>query len=151
MANVIHRTTLEFRPSVNTPDHPEPTWKHNPNMTAVAAVPFKYWKAPPSWDGDVGPVEMTAPEKATVDGNLATATRDATAAQVDDVEDVLRATILAILDELNAHKDKINAILTAIDNGSTLAQVKTNIAAIADYPTRTIAQVRTALRNKLGS
>lgn len=67
MSNVIHRTTLEFRPSVNEPDFPEPTWKWNPNMTAVVGVPFKYWKAPADWTGNVGPVEMTASEKAVVD------------------------------------------------------------------------------------
>ncbi len=67
MASVIHRTTLQFFPSVNEPDFPEPTWKHNPNMAAVAAVAFKYWKAPADWTGNVGPVEMTQGEKDTVD------------------------------------------------------------------------------------
>lgn len=62
---------------------------------------------------------------------------------------VLRAVMLVILDELNLHATKINAILTAIDNGSTLAQVKTNIAAIADYPARTAGQLRTAVEGKL--
>jgi hypothetical protein len=67
MSDVIHRTTLQFLPSVNEPDYPEPTWKWNPNMSGVVGVPSHYWKAPPSWEGDVGPVEMTAPEKAAVD------------------------------------------------------------------------------------
>lgn len=62
---------------------------------------------------------------------------------------VLRALMLVLLDELNLHAAKINAILTAIDSGGTLAQVKNNIAAIADYPTRTPTQVRTAMNNKL--
>ncbi len=66
MASVIHRTTLQYLSSVNEPDFPESTWKHNPNMTAVAAVPNKYWKAPADWNGDVGPVEMTQGEKDTV-------------------------------------------------------------------------------------
>lgn len=63
----------------------------------------------------------------------------------------LRALALVILDELNLHAAKLNAILTAIDSGSTLAQVKANIAAIADYPTRTAAQIKTAVRGKLDS
>ena len=74
MANVIHRTTLVYIPSANTPDYPEPTWKHAPDMTAVAAVPAKYWKAPADWDAvGAGPVEMTSGEKATVDAAEATA------------------------------------------------------------------------------
>lgn len=75
MANVIHRTTLAYVPSANTPDYPEPTWKHNPDMSAVAAVPTKYWKAPANWDATstTGPVEMSAGEKTAVDTAEATA------------------------------------------------------------------------------
>ena len=62
---------------------------------------------------------------------------------------LFRATVGIILDEFNLHAAKINAILTAIDNASTLAQVKTNIAAIADYPARTQAQLITAVENKI--
>ena len=36
-------------------------------MSGVVGVPFKYWKAPASWTGDVGPVEMTQGEKDAVD------------------------------------------------------------------------------------
>jgi hypothetical protein len=62
---------------------------------------------------------------------------------------LLRGLVLTILDELNGHAAKINAILTAIDSGSTLAQVRDNIAAIADYPARTAAQVRATLNGKV--
>ena len=66
--NVIHRKTLEFKPSVNTPDYPEPEWKHDPNMKAVAGVDSRYWKAPADWDAsDAGPVVMTRDEKASAD------------------------------------------------------------------------------------
>lgn len=68
MANVIHRTTLEFRPSVNEPDFPEPTWKWNPEMSGVAGVPSHYWKAPADWNAaGAGPVEMSQAEKDAVD------------------------------------------------------------------------------------
>ena len=79
MADVIHRTTLQFFASVNEPDYPEPTWKWQPNMTGVVGVPTYYWKAPASWDGDVGPVEMTVPEKAAVDQAIAIAAQGAKA------------------------------------------------------------------------
>lgn len=78
------------------------------------------------------------------------AAANAALGQLEDRQTMLlRALVLVLLDELNAHAAKINAILTAIDNGSTLAQVKSNIAAIADYPTRTAAQVRAALQDKV--
>ena len=64
---------------------------------------------------------------------------------------LMRALMLVLLDELNLHALKINAILTAINNGTTLAQVKTNIAAITDYPTRTKANLVTALTNTINA
>lgn len=75
------------------------------------------------------------------------------AALIDSTQDrnarVFRAFVLVLLDELNAHAVKINAILTAIDNGVNLAAVKANVAAIADYPTRTATQVRNAITGKI--
>lgn len=64
MANVIHRTTLQYLKSVNTPDYPESDWIRNPDMSLVAQVPQKYWKI----DGEqVKP--MTQVERDVVDGN----------------------------------------------------------------------------------
>lgn len=71
--------------------------------------------------------------------------------EAPDHAKLLRALVLIMLDEFNLHAAKINAILTAIDNGGTLAQVKTNIAAIADYPTRTKANLITAMTNKINA
>lgn len=64
---------------------------------------------------------------------------------------LFRAIIGIVLDELNLHAGKHNAILDAIDNGTTLAQVKNNIAAIPNYPTRTKQELITAMENKLNS
>lgn len=64
MAAVIHRTTLEYRPSANEPDYPEPTWKWRPDMTAVAGVDPRYWKAPADWDAPgAGPLAMDQAER----------------------------------------------------------------------------------------
>ena len=68
-----------------------------------------------------------------------------------DKERVLRAIVLLVLDEFNTHASKINAILTAIDGASSLAEVKTAIAAIPDYPQRTGAQLLNAIKNKIDS
>jgi len=43
MANVLNRKTLEYLPSVNTPDYPEADFIINPDMKSVEAVPSKYW------------------------------------------------------------------------------------------------------------
>lgn len=105
MADVIHRTTLEFRRSVSTPDFPEPTWKHNPNMSGVDGVEQKYWKAPPTWVGDVGPLEMTAPEKAVVDAAELAASkvgaRSDSVANVDVVGDAVGVELRAIIEVFN--------------------------------------------------
>ena len=81
--------------------------------------------------------------------------RDEAAAALDRLEErqslLLRALVLTLTDELNSHAAKLNALLTAIDSGATLAQVKANVAAIADYPTRTAGQVRAALKAKLAA
>lgn len=73
---------------------------------------------------------------------------------------MMRAVVLSINERENAMSerinllaDKLNAVLTAIDNGANLAGVKTNIAAIADapnnMPTYTPQQVRTGITGKI--
>lgn len=43
MASVLNRTTKEFKRSANTPDFPVADWIINPDLTAVAGAPIKYW------------------------------------------------------------------------------------------------------------
>lgn len=62
MASVINRITKQYFMSVNTPDYPESDWIINPDLSAVANVPAKYWKI----DGD-SVVEMTTTEKSQVE------------------------------------------------------------------------------------
>lgn len=146
--NVIHRTTLRYLASVNEPDYPEPTWKWDPDMSAVDGVAPIYWK----WDAVAErPVPMTQGERDAVDAAKLTAQRTSAMGQLTQAESALRAFMLLVLDELNAHTAKVNAILTAIDNAGTLAALKTTVAAIADLPTRTEQQLRTAIRNKMGT
>ena len=64
---------------------------------------------------------------------------------------VEKALILMILDEFNLHAAKINAILDAMDAATTLADLKSRIALIPDYPTRTSQQLINALKNKIDS
>jgi len=121
-------------------------WIYDPDLSAVTGWPSRYW----SITGDIITL-MDETARAAVDAALIEAARDAVATQLDQAEDILRAFMLLVLDEFNAHADKTNAILNAIDASATLAEVKANIGAITDYPTRTAQQLRDAIRSKLGS
>ena len=144
MVDVVNRTTREHRRSVNDPDYPTIDWIHSPDLAAVNGFPSKYWVI----TSDVVSL-MSQGQRDAVDAAELTARGDAMAALIEVAQSYERAFAEILLDELNAHATKINAILTAIDNGTTLANVKTNILAVADYPQRTLAQLRTALRAKL--
>lgn len=136
MANVIHRTTLEYRRSASESDHPEPAWKHNPDMSAVAAVPPRYWKAPPDWDApSAGPLEMTQAEKDAADAAILETSKDNELAplQAGDYPDLLRALALVLMDEINLIR----------------AEIETRHSQ-ASLPQRTPAQLIAALRAKMG-
>ena len=60
-------------------------------------------------------------------------------------EVILRAIAMACLAEFNNHADKINQILDAAGLATSLADFKTRMAAIANYPTRTLAQLIAAI------
>jgi hypothetical protein len=61
----------------------------------------------------------------------------------------VRSVLFVAIDELNLHALKINSILDAMDAATSLADLKTRIAAIADYPPRTPAQARAAIKTKI--
>lgn len=128
------------KPTSNT------NWIYDPDLSAIAGWPSRYWEIV----GDVVAL-MDETERDAVDAQILEDMRDMAAAQLDNIEDILRAFMLTMLDELNNHANKINSILNAIDNASTLAEVKSAIGAISDYPQRTVAQLRNAIRDKLGN
>lgn len=119
MSNVLNRTTLQLKRSVNTPDYPIKDWVINPDISTVAGVLNKYWVL----TGDVVS-EMTQPEKDVIDLAELEASKDATANTID-VDPYLRAFALIMLDEIN---------------------ILRNAHGLND---RTAAQLKTALRNKL--
>ena len=75
--------------------------------------------------------------------------KEALDAQESRIEGLLRAMALVILDELNAHAAKMKQITDTADDGGNIASWKSAIQAITDHPTRTAAQIRTAIKNKL--
>ena len=94
---------------------------------------------------------MSPSEKGVVDANALAAARGDTASRLDQSEDVMRAFALAVLDEINLHAARITAILDAIDGANNLSSLKSGIGAIDDVPQRSIAQLKSALRGKLGA
>jgi hypothetical protein len=144
MATVLHRTTKELKFSADENFHPVSDWIHEPNLSAVSGFASKYWNI----SGDVVTL-MSEAERAAVDASDMGALRDSISEKIESQQSYERAFAEILLDELNMHAARVNAILNAIDNGSSLASIKTAVAAIADVPTRTLAQLRTALRNKL--
>jgi hypothetical protein len=120
MANVLNRTTKVFHSSVNTPDYPVEDWIINPNLDAVVGFAPRYWII----TGDVITL-MDQAARDAVDAARLVAKRDAIADQIEQVESYTRAFALVVLDE-------INILRTAAGLG-----------------TRTAAQLKTAVRNKL--
>lgn len=149
MASALNRTTKVYFRSADTPDFPALEWIINSAQADAlfnAGVPSRYWNIV----GDVV-TEMTAPQKALVDAALLQAQRVATVAELDVVEGILRAFMLVVMDEFNLHSTRLNAILTALDNATSLADLKAAIALIPDIPQRTNGQLKTAIGNKLGT
>ena len=135
MANVINRTTLEYLPSAHTPDYPVADWIIGPDMSAVAGQPVKYWEIV----GDLV-VLKDAAGQAAADLAETEAARDGEMASVDSVESILRAVVDIIRDEIN--------ILRAQFNTTTAESNQLTNTSLSD---RTLGQLRTAIRNRLGN
>ena len=147
MASVLNRTTKEYRTSVNTPEFPVAVWIIEPDLSAVAGFANKYWTI----TGDIVTL-MTASQRAAVDAAELSAARDTTASNLDGLENIHRAAMLVILDEVNLHAQRFSTdFKAAVAGAATLAALKTSVSAIPDVPQRSIAQLKTALRAKLGS
>ncbi len=124
MPNYLHRTTKAYEVSIPTISLPEPVANYiqDPDMSAVVGFSNIYWTI----TGDVVTL-MSVSERSAVDTALLEGRRDSTANQVDETEEVLRASLLVILDEFNTLRAQHG---------------------LAD---RTIGQMKTAIRGKLGS
>lgn len=146
MATVLNRTTKLLIESANTPDYPVAQWIHNPDLSAVQGWPSKYWII----TGDVVTL-MSQAERDAVDAAELNSSRDSTSNRMDDLEDIVRALGLCTVDLNNFMATTVKEILDAIDAATTLADLKSRIAAITDPPQRTGAQMKTQIRNKLGT
>lgn len=69
MASVLNRTTKQFIQSANTPDFPTADWIINPDLTAVAGAPIKYWIIDPPASDTIR--LATAGEQLIIDNDIA--------------------------------------------------------------------------------
>jgi len=122
MANVLHRTTKKYIQSVNTPDYPIEDWIINPDLSAVTGFESKYWII----TGDTVTL-MGAAARDALDAAELETTKDAIVNQIDNLNDIIRALASVLVDELNILRTQHS------------------------LPNRTLAQLKTAIRNKLGT
>ncbi len=138
MPNYLHRTTKQYLQSISPNDLPEPAANYifMPDLSAVAGVPSQYWII----TGDVVS-EMSQGEKDTVDAANLSNARDATVdGEIDNQEGINRQIVQMMISEINILRQQINTL--------TAESADLTNTALAD---RTIAQVKTQLRNNLGS
>jgi len=120
----LHRTDISILRSVPEADLPEPVGNYieEPDLAAVTGWPTKYWII----TGDVVTL-MDQAARDVVDAAELEASRDSEAAQLDNVEAVLRAFMLIVLDEINILRGQHS------------------------LPNRTVQQLRAAIRARLGT
>ena len=144
MASVLNRATKEYLASANTPDFPVSDWIINPDLSAVRGFDLRYWVI----SGDA--VSLMSPaERDALDAARETSRLDALAAEIEQQQTIMRAFAEVLLDELNRHALKMNALLDGIDGASNLAGMKAAAGAITDHPTRTLRELRDGIRSKL--
>lgn len=122
MASVLNRTTKQYLTSVNTPDYPTQDWIIDPDLSAVTSFASIYWII----TGDVVTL-MDQAQRDAVDATILEAQRDSTVNELDATEGILRAFASVVVDEINILRQQ---------------------HALGD---RTLAQLKTAMRAKLGS
>lgn len=125
----------------------------NPDLSQVAGIAQTYWKV-----ANRVVVPMTGPEKVAYDAAIATALTSSqrSSAQIiiqsaSDQGKVLRAEADVLLSEINILREWIASFKTAVAAATTLANLKTGVAALPDMPDRTLAQAKTAILNEISA
>lgn len=148
MGDWVHRTTKQYIQSVPENELIEPVVNYifMPDLSAVAGIPSKYWII----TGDIIS-EMSQAEKDVVDAQILSDNRDSTAAELDELEAILRQVVVSTVRELNILRGWIVDFKAEVAAAGNLEQLKTGVAALPDLPDRTFAQFKTIIRNDLGS
>lgn len=144
---------LEYNESGNQPDYIKylPHVVFNPDLTAVAGTPRKYWKLV------LGAVEaMTAQERTNKDTAIAvaalTALRAEAVALIDSGEGIDRRALAdMVVSELNNIRQWLAAFKVEVAASSSLADLKARVASLPNMPDRTLSQARTAYKNSISN
>lgn len=137
MGAYLHRTTKQYFESYSPNELAEPiaNYIENPDMSAVEGWPSKYWTI----NGDL--VELMSPtERDAVDAAELEAQRDRKISTMDDVEELMRQIVILMVDEINILRQQFNT--------TTAESPQLTDTTFSD---RTLAQVKTQLRNALGT
>lgn len=124
-----------------------------PDVTGLVGVPVLYWKHSGGFI-----VEMTALEKSTLDAEIV-------AQALDDMQEggksvlsaatpsgiILRAVADITKDEINLLRQWLASFKVQVAASTNLANLQTRVAALPDMPDRTLAQLRTAIQNRIDS
>ena len=121
MSDVVNRITNQYLKSVHEPDYSLVDWIHDPDLSAVVGYGSQYWII----TGDVVTL-MDQAARDAVDTQILSDNRDVVANELDSIEGIMRAFAGVVLDEINT------------------------LRAVHSLPDRTLVQLKTAIRNKLG-
>ena len=134
MSSVVNRSTKVYLRSVHTPDYPIQDWVIDPDLSAVIGVDNKYLVV----TGDIIS-EMGAAAKSVVDAAEISTRRDAEADKLNQTQDVMVEFFKLVIEELNTLRQQFNTTTGEVTQLNTTT-----------YTPRTMAQLKTALRNALG-
>jgi len=83
--------------------------------------------------------------------NVLSAYQDALTTYFDTLDNISRAAALVVMDEDNKIKTDIAVMASAVAAATSLADLKTRFAAISFTPQRNAAQIKSAIRSRLGT
>ena len=149
MGDFLHRTTKQYLTSV-APDSladPIEDYIEDPDLSSVIGISSKYWII----TGDVIS-EMNQAEKDAVDAAGLSTLRDTKIQQqVDDIESILRQVVILTVNELNDLRQWIVDFKVEVAAAGNLGNFQSRVATLPDMPDRLFSQVKTQLRDALGS
>jgi hypothetical protein len=121
MANWVHKTTVQYLDSNDPPVADQVNWLKNPNLSAVAGLPQKYWKVVSN-----AVQAMSGAERSAVDAAAVTAARTADKARFDS-ERIALALALVMLDEVNALRAAVVPSLPARTQNQLVNAIKAKL------------------------
>lgn len=136
---------IDYKKSVNTPDYQNRAdVLINPDVSALAGVPIKYWKHLGGAVVEMSQAEKDALDQAEADARLASlkqAAKDYVDSGNDSDRRMIRALAWVIFNSMVETRNKVNEIITEINRNPTI-----NVDAL---PNRTWQQLKKAVKNEI--